>query len=654
MKITGITAVGALLLCSNLPSFAVEGLSIRANTTNIVLSWPSVQWATYIVQYRTTVDSSTTWETLTDCFRADSSGTTSFTNFGVIPPPSSSGGGIYTSPSPVVPFTVSQTSMASSAEDTTVVNFPPMPPVPWAFTPSTTSANLTQLTGVPTISANQETDEFTTGSEPTCGFYRVLQVPDFALDVTQYTYDGPTFLPVNFGDNLDAVQTVEVLFDGAPTTFSEFTSYDSNGQTYWGVGIYFDRISSGTHQIQLRSTIAANDSVDDNSATLVLVNNTQTITVDNTVSFPNWDDFITGASYTFRAKSKILDTDWYIDIYDYWGDFIIEGSGHTTDGNIAWTWDLRDWQGYLRNDLDYDPLLDSYITIMEPTQTASGTQRAAASKARTTPTPVPMVAFPKVGEWLFAYQDNFYLESGSSSDFHQEYVNSISQMRGAPSLWNYPNSAIPLAFGTNHTQAERDFSYHGTLMAQMYRPQTRNFFYSGHGNATSIGCDMHTYDSNGVANGGKLSGRNSKSYVTSQWVRDTITFNKYGGARPYRFVFLSGCNTANGDWPDAFGIGKEEHADASWYSSTNNVNHLRPSAFLGWTATVGGQGWGSAQAHWMFNKFLFANWAISANVHLNDAIDSAMTGASWPPNDKRQFLKKFGYTSMKFTELNTN
>jgi len=48
---------------------------------------------------------------------------------------------------------------------------------------------------------------------------------------------------------------------------------------------------------------------------------------------------------------------------------------------------------------------------------------------------------------------------------------------------------------------------------------------------------------------------------------------------PYRFVFLSGCNTANGDWPLAFGIPKQRNMVITDFT---NKRGLRPRAFLGW------------------------------------------------------------------------
>jgi len=49
--------------------------------------------------------------------------------------------------------------------------------------------------------------------------------------------------------------------------------------------------------------------------------------------------------------------------------------------------------------------------------------------------------------------------------------------------------------------------------------------------------------------------------------------------RPYRFVFLDGCNTADGDWPQAFGIPKKKGMVITDFTQKRGI---RPRAFMGW------------------------------------------------------------------------
>jgi hypothetical protein len=61
----------ALLLASNIHTFAIEGLTISVQCPNVILGWPSNPGENYIVQWRPTLDPSTPWVTLTNSLPAD-------------------------------------------------------------------------------------------------------------------------------------------------------------------------------------------------------------------------------------------------------------------------------------------------------------------------------------------------------------------------------------------------------------------------------------------------------------------------------------------------------------------------------------------------------------------------------------------------------
>lgn len=60
-----------LLLLSTVRLLGIEGLQISVQCSNVVLSWPSVDGEAFIVQHRTTLDGSSTWQTLTSSLPAD-------------------------------------------------------------------------------------------------------------------------------------------------------------------------------------------------------------------------------------------------------------------------------------------------------------------------------------------------------------------------------------------------------------------------------------------------------------------------------------------------------------------------------------------------------------------------------------------------------
>ncbi|MGH7988810.1 MAG: hypothetical protein ACREDS_01255, partial [Limisphaerales bacterium] len=72
MKIIGQTIIGAVVLffVSAIHSFAIEGLKLSVQSSNVVLSWPSVNNETYLVQYEPVLNPPSSWLTLTDDFPA--------------------------------------------------------------------------------------------------------------------------------------------------------------------------------------------------------------------------------------------------------------------------------------------------------------------------------------------------------------------------------------------------------------------------------------------------------------------------------------------------------------------------------------------------------------------------------------------------------
>jgi hypothetical protein len=129
-----------------------------------------------------------------------------------------------------------------------------------------------------------------------------------------------------------------------------------------------------------------------------------------------------------------------------------------------------------------------------------------------------------------------------------------------------------------------------------------------------------------------------------------ITFNKYAGARPYRFVFLDGCNTANGDWPGAFGMPKQAEP-LSYYQGTPN----RPSAFVGWNVTVGGKPeWGTLQNYWAYRQDWMADWAINYySDGLKDQLDEANYDSNWINiSFLHDHMRIYGYDEIGFREYN--
>jgi len=305
MKTLKRVILAALFLTSFVgQSFAVVDQAIVVQQeTNLVLSWPSLGNEYYLVQYRPTLDESTPWLNLTNAYRANSTNRTTY----IIPCcalvelagtnlMSMMGGG-------------GESLMMQSAFDPDAPSLWAMPadgsgsPVPLAIYPpgaptnhlvifETTASEMTAARKS-NQSKSYEQEESGGGFEamrisnggcdcPDMGFFRVFHIPDWVLNITNYIHDGPTFLSVDFKDYRDRIENVQVYLNNEVFDQSEFLTLDG---TNWGMGVYFDRVTNGTYQIQLVTTIALNDEAGDGMVSLALTNLARNIVVSNLVTF---------------------------------------------------------------------------------------------------------------------------------------------------------------------------------------------------------------------------------------------------------------------------------------------------------------------------------------------------------------------------------
>jgi hypothetical protein len=655
----GAIAASAILRASVARSFAVEGQALQIQGTNLVLSWPSPGgYQQHLIQYRATLDPSTPWTELTNNYFANSSGRTTYTILGVVPQAQvGGGGGGETNDPPPGPMGAAigepTEPMAARVDGTgSIVPLMLYPPgfdlasfliydpgvSDWVKGSEYTrpDPSVMALDGPLSLNGPGGPNGPDPGGLPGSGFYRVFHIPDWSFNATNYTYDGPTFFPVDFADYLERVDDFKLLLNGQETEYAEFMPYVmGNGQTNWGMGIYFDRLPSASYTIQLLCTLRQNEAVGDDAIYLILSNQVRTITVNNQIIFTNWDDTIQADTYTFDARIANPNSDWWIDIYDARGNYVKTGSGHTSEGHIAWTWDLTDYLGTPRTDFDSDPFFYSETTF----------STAGNGPATTRNNPTTADDYPNVGQWVTSFQDRWFSDApGYPYDCQQTFTDAMGEIQGGPVLKGDPAWYAPIKFGTNvYSQAERELSW-ANLKSWLSSPWVRNWYYFGHGGGNKIGADRHTLDTNGLVTGSAFTYPGSKSSLGSwQMAIATRSFR-------YRFVFLDGCSTATGDWPNAFSISKTTR-DLSFYQ--NDSKHRRPSAFVGWNLDTGGKGWGTIEHYYEFRSFWMGLWAVNTSYQLDQALKDANLFSGWIDTGKFDgAIRVYGYTVMQMEDYN--
>jgi hypothetical protein len=118
------------------------------------------------------------------------------------------------------------------------------------------------------------------------------------------------------------------------------------------------------------------------------------------------------------------------------------------------------------------------------------------------------------------------------------------------------------------TFAEIPSSDWNRLMALLADDSSRNLYFFGHAGKSLIGKKSSNH----------LTGSDLQFILHSS--SNPLATN--GSSHVYRFVFLDGCQTAAGDLPVDFGIGKRIMPQEVW-----NKAGLAPRSFLGWKSYTG-------------------------------------------------------------------
>jgi hypothetical protein len=289
-KIIGRLIVGCVLACclsvSTLKTYAVDGLQVSVQSSNAILHWKSTNTETYIVQFKTNLNLSYPWMTLTDFFSAASSSVvTYFTNFNSVtyPPPSNVG---------------------------------------------TNSGGSIDPNGTNYVSG-------TNNFYSTTGFYRVVRDGAYIVGLTNGTiWSGTVTLPVELGNASGSVSTLSLTENGTPVGNSVQTAPAIVPSK---LVVDTTQMSNGVHQV------SASARWDDTNGNLWEADSPPvTVTVSNEISYPNWMPSFgeLGNSLLIRATSAHTNVDWYIDVYDSHYSYIGTFGGHTPDGDIQVSWNL--------------------------------------------------------------------------------------------------------------------------------------------------------------------------------------------------------------------------------------------------------------------------------------------------------------------------
>lgn len=623
-------------------AYSDVNLTIQAQDGNIILSWPSTSSATYWVQYRDSLDVSSTWQTLEGVVQGED-GTTSFTDYNRVP--------IVSNQSLVAGARnnsielLSNSEESNEIEDVSTLDLPfSLPPLPPGFPIRSIieqyqgDEQMSMLTyappSVPGITNN--IGNTNTGTyEPTMRFYRVLKNGVTILGLTNnisvsgvvsfpVTYTYPEFSPVAFMLNEDN----DADEGGAGRMLSDVVTPPASGLPEFVLDTR--TMSNGVHTIYASVVLNNGSTVEDGSSTIELDSEPMTINVFNEISFPNWMPSYgeLGNSLLISAQSAHQSVDYSVDVYAYYDNYYYVGTfgGHTDDGNIQTTWNLVG-----PNNESYEDALCCAFVLSTSYSEQGTTRTASAGSPLTYHLSDP---WPGFGGWVVANQQAWNRFNG-----HDNLDTAADGfVRGALAL-NLP--ILPQYSSNNRTSYRLEMAAAVGVPAEtgiwttfrnaIYAQQSRNLFYLGHGSATGIGANLG----------------NTNAFIPATEIAARLhtipagQTNRHG----YRFVFFDGCSTAKGQLCEAFGIIHKENIPIEDYTSSST----RPSVYLGWNTDIAIAVAGSILSdHWNFIQYFQQQWA------LGDGVKEAINNASHRPGVSihRKALKIFGYSDLHVNEFN--
>lgn len=462
------------------------------------------------------------------------------------------------------------------------------------------------------------------------GFYQIVRVGVHLFGFTNgMVLSGSVPLPVEFGNpdtNALLKQVFLTLEDSDEQILgSEFPSYPYDPSAITGV-LDTTQLTNGTYTLQLGARM--NNEV-------VYLDAPVTVTVSNLIWFPDPCTF-GGQGIFVGAQSVFTNGWWEIDIFDdqdnWLGTFPTDFTGipGPIDSNGFFA-----WPDY------YDPTIpDPYIN--DKGFTLDNTDQNGNQNPSTSYT-LEMIAYSPDGAQMrggggglppYVFVTNkVFIEP--AWNYGTRAVMCYMQVfppwkPGADdvrilneTLWNIEEPFHPNLLGTfvlpYQIQTLNDWS---NVVWHLSYPVCRDFFYFGHGSEDALGdgntCftiqDAHTFFRN-----------NSKDPLTAT--------NRH----PFRFVFLDGCNTADGNWPQAFGIPKQKGMKITDFTQKRGI---RPRAFMGWnrkkvfSSVLGGSQLNPDHSTWVstfWNTWATRDASGGPRYNISEARDAANTAS---PNAK--------------------
>lgn len=615
----------AILLVGISVAQGIENLRISVAGSNAILSWPSLTNETYIVQYRETLSTNTPWTNLAlkHLAKAGTNWTT-FTHSNIVafPPPcgTNSGGSLDGPPG------FDAASLAGGDDPTQETAAPlsldDLLPYPWNPRYQATGATSFNRNGATIADAENGAEELSSPcpyATNSIGFYRVVRTGVHVIGLTNgMVLSGQVVLPIEIGSTNGDLESVLLTANGAAFAGAQLLA-PPFPKPYLYFVIDTLTLSNSSYDVEVTATVST--ATNETTPAVILSSGAVTVLVTNTVAFPDWIPQFGQESNSFLIKASSLQTnvDWRADIYGTNDTYIGSFTNHSANGQIQAVWNLHDASNVLRNDLFFNVV----VTTM-----AGGVTNAA--RAPTSYRNFERWVGP--GDWVIANQQAW--EDYSYPDLLDSMTDGFVLNALFNGYYVFPSPGgdysafrIPTAVPSDPTPN----AYWVTFKQAVTNATARNFYYFGHGGPTKMGLATA-----------------ARTFTTAELAALLHTAVPGDTNRhSYRFAFVDGCNSANGDFPTAFGVAKKEKQSLQDFANAA----MRPNAFVGWKSTK----WATVFNQVFFDHVNFIahfqfEWYDDAR-NLRDAFDHA-SNYSDASGVGYSSLKIYGYEELFYDQFN--
>lgn len=508
----------ALLFASAVNSHAIENLQVGIQSSNVVLSWPSTNIETYIVQYRSNLDTGSPWLTLTDNFPASDTNLTLFihsnaVDYGYALTNGGGGGG-------------------SSGG--------PMPP------------------GI----TNGNGGGFIAGT----GFYRVVRDGVHIYGMTNgVVLSGMMQFPIEFAlASTDQIVGVTFYDENNSPIVGASAQGSSN---YWTLTWNTPMSFNGDYNIYAEIDFASDSPV---------ISVPVPVTVSNVISLPNYFSQVFGSQMWIYAQT-IPDAAYQIDIYDENTNYLGSFADYADSGGyISFIWDLTDGNGNAFDSTNFYGVFTvdtSSLSSLSSKMAGTNEKRTGISDFQSGSVPKKTFSSlvkakgvsPKAGSssaqanqlWVkepkWTPNNNWVVAYGLFSSDTALQEADVNMLTGGPG-GEYGGVLGTLdQYGLNGNLSPGNSAQNGTvftlqdqntrtnLLNYLADSRYENFYFFGHGNTSLIGAYNHYV----------LSYNDIATALVNIPLNTQI---QHAAHHPYRFVVLDGCDTGAGIMSEAFAI----------------------------------------------------------------------------------------------------